>query len=94
MLCAVFDDVLGENRADTGQGVELFDGRLIETDRSGHGPAADARSDSSRTAGARRAGWDTHHDLFSVHEHASPVETREIGTGPGSARRSQRIGDP
>lgn len=109
-LGAVVDDVLGEDGADAGQGVQLFRGGRVEGDGS-RGRRTDARSAGPRdtTATPTRAASHTgaryrtrprhrrraaDQDLFAVDEESGAVEPVGIGTRPHTARRPQRVGDP
>ncbi len=92
MLGAEFDDVPGQDRSHSGQGVELLLGRRAEADRTGRAgltaPGAGLstprptvpRTDGTGTTSGRTGR--AHHDLFAVGQQARPVQ-------PAGARSAQ-----
>jgi hypothetical protein len=86
VLGAEVEDVLGEDGADAGEGVELGGGGGVEAEGGGRGGGGGVEG-----SGGRRG--DADEDLFAVGEGAGEVEGGGVGAGEGAAGRGEGVGD-
>ena len=104
MLGTEFDDVTGQNRAHSREGVELLLGRRAETDRTAR-TSPGTRRPTPRPAGPHVSGTGTtpgpgpatgrtsraNHDLFPVGQQPRPVEPTDVRPVQHAARSPQGI---